>query len=82
MEMFVVFNIPPFCSLDSFASHLFRIFVHLNTIKEQGLSRDPRSPSAVFALFSDVLVSLPEFDFDTIVDMALNCQTGYRFVGC
>ena len=50
MEMFVVFNIPPFCSLDSFASHLFRVFVHLNTIKKQGLSRDLRSPSAIFCL--------------------------------
>ena len=50
MEMFVVFNIPPFCSLDSFASHLFRAFVHLNTIKKQGLSRDLRSPSAIFCL--------------------------------
>ena len=50
MEMFVVFNIPPFCSLDSFASHLFRVFVHLNTIKKQGLSRDLRSPSAISCL--------------------------------
>ena len=50
MEMFVVFNIPPFCTLDSFATHLFRVFVHLNTIKKQGLSRDLRSPSAIFCL--------------------------------
>ena len=50
MEMFVVFNVPPFCSLDSFASHLFRVFVHLNTIKKQGLSWDLRSPSAIFCL--------------------------------
>ena len=50
MEMFVVFNIPPFCSLDSFASHLFRVFVHLNTIKKQGFSRDLRSLSAIFCL--------------------------------
>ena len=50
MQMFVVFNIPPFCSLDSFASHLFRVFVHLNTIKKQGLSRDLRPPSAIFCL--------------------------------
>ena len=48
MEMFVVFNIPPFCSLDSFASHLFRVSVHLNTIKKQGLSRDLRSPTSIF----------------------------------
>ena len=48
MEMFLVFNIPPFCSQDSFASHLFRVFVHLNTIKKQELSRDLRSPSAIF----------------------------------
>ena len=50
MEMFVVFNIPLFCSLDSFASHLFRVFVHSNTIKKQGISRDLRSPSAIFCL--------------------------------
>ena len=50
MEMFVVFNIPPFCSLDSFGSQLSRVFVHLNTIKKQGLSRDLRSPSAIFCL--------------------------------
>ena len=31
MEMLVVFNILPFCSLGSFVSHLFRVFVHLNT---------------------------------------------------
>ena len=48
--MFVVFNFPTFCSLDSFASRLFRDFVHLNTIKKQGLSRDLRSPSAIFCL--------------------------------
>ena len=48
MEMFVVFNIPPFCSLDSFASHLIRVFAHFNTIKKQGFSRDLRSPSAIF----------------------------------
>ena len=52
MEMFVVFNIPPFCSLDRFASHLFRVFVHLNTIKKQGLSRDLRFPSATLCLVS------------------------------
>ena len=50
MEMFVVFNVPPFCSLDSFTSHLFLIFVLINTIKKQGLSRDLRSPSAIFCL--------------------------------
>ena len=52
MEVSVVFNIPPFCSLDSFASHLFRVFVHLNTIKKRGLSRDLRSQSSIFCLVS------------------------------
>ena len=50
MEMFVVFDIPRFCFLDSFASHLFRVSVQWNTIKKQGISRDLRSPSAIFCL--------------------------------
>ena len=56
MEMFVVFNIPPFCFLDSFASQLFRVFVHLNTIKKQGLSRDLRSPTSIFCRVVTVII--------------------------
>ena len=63
MEMFVVFNIPPSCSLDSFASHIFRVFFHLNTIKKQGLSRDLRS-------FCLVIVFINLFEYYYILSIS------------
>ena len=51
MEMFVVFNIPPFCSLDSFASHLFRVLFIWTKSRNKGFRGICALRVPFFALF-------------------------------
>ena len=82
MEMFVVFNIPSFCSLNNFASHLLRVFVHLNTIRKQGLSRDLLCALRLpfFALSSSSLLKPKKSYFTQILDSVVCLKNKERVI--